>query len=468
MKFINREQELGALNKHWRSKGPELVILYGKRRVGKTELAVQFAKDKPHVYFLAERMPLDLQAQKFSKMLAQYFGDDYLIRQGLTDWEEIFRYIAGKNQKMVVIIDEFPYLVEAEPGISTTFQKAWDLYLKNSRLVLILCGSSIGMMEQHALSYRSPLYGRRTGQMFVKPFRFQDLKNVFPARSFADCLTIYSVVGGNIAYLKNFEGGGSIWKVIADKMLRKDQFLYAEVEFLLREELREPRNYFAILLALSLGKTKLSEIINETGFDKGMASGYLSILNSLFITEKEIPVTEKAPEKSRKGIYRIADNYFNFWFRYIFRHKNEIEEGRADKVLALVKQSLIELQAKSYELAARDILLQSSFSGRIPMKVQELGRWWDKNEEIDLVALNAETNEILFGEVKWSKKPVGTDIYSRLKEKSPFVDWGKQRRQERYCLFSKSGFTPEMIKIAKNENVYLFHEDRLNESNHVA
>src|SRR3989338_9050500 len=153
------------------------------------------------------------------------------------------------------------------------------------------------------------------------------------------------MVGGTIAYLKNFEGNRSIWRVVEEKILQKDQFLYEEVELLLREELKEPRNYFAILLALSLGKTKLSEIINETGFDKGTASGYLSILNSLSITEKEIPVTEKIPEKSRKGIYRISDNFFNFWFRFVFRNRNEIEEGKTGKVISLIKQSIVELQS---------------------------------------------------------------------------------------------------------------------------
>ena len=459
MKFINREQELNALNNRWRGGAAELVILYGKRRVGKTELAVRFAKDKPHVYFLAEKMPLHLQAQKFSKALAQYFGDDYLVRQGLTDWEEIFKYVAGKKKKMAIIIDEFPYLVEAESGITSTFQKAWDLHLKKAPVFLILCGSSISMMEQHTLAHRSPLYGRRTGQLLIQPFRFADLGKAFPRKSFDDRLTIYSMVGGTIAYLKNFEGNRSIWKVIEEKVLQKDQFLYEEVEFLLREELKEPRNYFAILLALSLGKTKLSEIINETGFDKGTASGYLSILNSLSITEKEIPVTEKIPEKSRKGIYQIADNFFNFWFRFVFRNRNEIEEGRIDKVASRIKQSIVELQSRNYERIAQEILLDASTSGRFPLKIEEVGRWWDRNEEIDLIALNSETNTILFGEVKWSKNPVGTDILNALKSKSAFVQWGKASRQEHFCLFSRSGFTPDLHEIAKKDNVHLFHKD---------
>ena len=187
-------------------------------------------------------------------------------------------------------------------------------------------------------------------------------------------------------------------------------------------------------------------------------------MNSLSITEKEIPITEQIPEKSRKGIYRIADNYFNFWFRFVFRNRNEIEEGRINKVMTLIHKSITELQSKNYERIAQEILLDASLSNHIPMKIEEIGRWWDKNEEIDIVALNSEKNEILFGEVNWSNKPVGIDIYESLKRKSSLVDWGKTPRKEHFCLFSKSVFTPEMLKVAKQDDIYLFRKGALENS----
>ncbi|MCG2712703.1 MAG: ATP-binding protein, partial [Candidatus Omnitrophica bacterium] len=230
---------------------------------------------------------------------------------------------------------------------------------------------------------------------------------------------------------------------------------------LLREELKEPRNYFVILEAISLGKHKLSEIVNETGLDKGTCSRYISILDSLQITKKEIPVTEKMPEKSRKGIYRIDDNFFNFWFRLIFRNRSLLEENKIALVISKVKEVMPRFLAENYEKISGEILFDAILNGKLPFEFETYGRWWDRNEEIDLIALNNRENEILFGEVKWSNKPVGTNIYEELKNKSQKVTWGKQNRKEYFALFSKSGFTADMKKRAKKESVCLFHKDKL-------
>lgn len=268
------------------------------------------------------------------------------------------------------------------------------------------------------------------------------------------------MVGGTPLYLNKFQKGGWL-KVVRQEILRKGEPLYEEVEFLLREELREPRNYFVILEALSLGKHKLSELINETGFDKGTVSRYISILESLQITTKEIPVTEKMPEKSRKGIYKIDDNFFNFWFRFVFRNRSLLEENRIDEVLAKIKQEFPGILSKTYERVAGEVLAKAVSKEKSKLEFQRWGRWWDKEGEIDLIALNAQTQEILFGEVKWSNKPVGTDIYESLKTKSRMVVWGKKNRKETFALFSKSGFTPDMLRKAREEKVLLFEGDRL-------
>ncbi len=458
MKFINRETELNFLNEKWKRDESQLIIIYGKRRVGKTELSIQFAKDKPHIYFLCERIAMHSQLRKFTEMVSEYFKEEFLPLDGFRDWETAFKYIVNKNEKIAVIIDEFPHLVETDRAIPSSFQKAWDLYLKNSRVYLILLGSSISMMEQTTLFYKAPLYGRRTGQFLMKPFRFKEIKEMFPDKDFEEILAVYSIVGGTALYLSKFHNRDYL-EVLKEEILKKGQPLYEEVEFLLREELKEPRNYFVILEALSLGKHKLSEIINETGFDKGTVSRYISILNGLQITKKEISVTEKIPEKSRKGIYLIDDNFFNFWFRFIFRNRSLLEENRIDDVISKIKAAMPELLAKNYEKVAGEILLYSIINNKLPFNFESYGRWWDKNEEIDLVAINNSINEILFGEVKWSDKLVGVNIYEALKNKAARVAWGRKNRKEHFALFSKSGFTPEMLKIAKKENVYLFHKD---------
>lgn len=458
MGFVNREEELGFLNKQWVKNNAQLVVIYGKRRVGKTEISINFAKNKPHIYFLCEKVSPFIQLRKVTGTIGSYFRDEFLPPKGFDDWETVFKYIAAKNEKLVVVIDEFPYLVEADGAVPSTFQKAWDLYLKNSKIYLILLGSSISMMERTTLFYKAPLYGRRTGQLLIKPFKFRELKKVFPEKKFDEILAVYSVVGGTPLYLNKFIGKDCL-DVIRDEILQKGKPLYEEVEFLLREELKEPRNYFSILEALSLGKHKLSEIINETGFDKGIVSRYIDILNSLQITKKETPVTEHMPQKSRKGIYQIDDNFFNFWFRFVFRNKSLLEENRINDVMSQIKEAVPAMLSKNYEKVSSEILLNAVLNKDVPLEFEKYGRWWDKNEEIDLIALNSKTNEILFGEVKWSNKPVGIDIYRELKEKSQVVDWGGGNRKEYFALFSKSGFTPEMEHIAKNENIFLFHKD---------
>lgn len=460
MKFINRESELNFLNEKWLEESAQLIIIYGKRRVGKTEISIQFAKDKPHLYFLCERISERKQLSKFTVAVGEYFKDEFLPSEGFKDWETAFKYISNKKEKLVIIIDEFPYLVETDPAIPSTFQKAWDLYLKNSRVCLILSGSSISMMEETALFYKSPLYGRRTGQFLIKPFRFKEAKDVFPGKSFEEILSIYSIVGGTPLYLNKFCNKDYL-DVVKEEILKKGQPLYEEVEFLLREELREPRNYFVILEALSLGKHKLSEIINETGFDKSTVSRYVSILDSLQITRKETPVTEKLPEKSRNGIYMIDDNFFNFWFRFVFRNRALLEENRITEVILKIREVMPALLAKNYERISGEILLEAILAKKVLSEFETYGRWWDKNEEIDLVAINNQTNEILFGEVKWSNKPIGTNVYEDLRMKSQKVEWGRKNRKEYFALFSKSGFTPDMRRISKKGKIYLFHKDKV-------
>ncbi|MFN3740149.1 MAG: ATP-binding protein [Thermodesulfovibrionales bacterium] len=459
MEFIDRERELESLKKFWQKKEAQLIVIYGKRRVGKTELIKQFIKDKPHIYFLAQKINEYENLKLLGEAVGEYFDDDILKRKGFESWKWFFEYLKKNIKKqMVLVIDEFPYLAEVNKGISSVFQSGWDEYLKDTPLFLILCGSSISMMEEEVLSYKAPLYGRRTGQIFLKPFSFLEAKRFYPNVSFERCLELYSIAGGNPSYLKRFNPKIPFDINLKENVLQPEAFLYNEVEFILREELREPRNYFAILKAIALNKNKVSEIVNETGLPKGILHKYLFILEDLHIIQKEVPVTEKNPLKSRKGIYKLQDQFFKFWFKYILPNKGNIEEGKVDFVLKKIKGDLHLLLAENYEKVAQEII--RDYEDRF-FPIIKIGRWWDRKEEIDIVALNEEENKILFGEVKWSSKPVGTDIYYNLKEKARKVESKSDKRYEYFCLFSKSGFTEDMIKVAKKEKVVLFHKDEM-------
>ncbi|MBI2996167.1 MAG: ATP-binding protein [Candidatus Melainabacteria bacterium] len=457
MNFINRKSELETLSKKWDEKKPHFFIVYGKRRVGKTELIKQFIKNKNGIYFLSDKRTEIEQLKELSNIIAEHYNDSFLRSRGFSNWLEIFSYIKERKKKLILAIDEYPYLIEANKAITSIFQKGWDEYLKNENVFLILCGSSISVMESEALIYKSPLYGRRTGQILLKPLLFKESAKFFPKKNFSDFLSIFTITGGIPAYLLQIEPDLSLRKNIERKIFSRTEFLHNEVEFILKEELREPKNYFAILKALSFGKTKFSEVANETGLTKNVLTKYLNTLERLQLIEKETPVTEKIPEKSRKGIYKISDNFFKFYFQFIYPNKSYIELENYSEVNRKLDESFNILESQCYEKVCMELVLD--FQDKFFI-FERIGRWWEKDNEIDIVATSSRTKEILFGEVKWSSKQVGTNILEALKSKAKLVDWNINNRKEYYVLFGKSGFTPSLIKQARKENVLLVHQDK--------
>jgi len=452
MNFINRERELAFLNKSYKDKRSQFIVVYGKRRVGKTELVKQFFKSIPHVYFLADKAPEREQLKMLSEKVGLLFNDELLLSRGFGNWHDFFRYVKGKG-RIVITIDEFPFLIEANKAVPSIFQKGWDEELKDSEIFLILLGSSIGMMETEVLGYKSPLFGRRTGQLLIESLSFWDSKKFFSERSNEEFLYTYAVLGGTPAYLLRFDSSADIWKNLKNEILLPEAYLFSEPEFILKEELREPRNYFSILRSISMGKTRASEIINETGFEKNVVGKYLSVLTDLRIIKREVPVIEKSFEKSKKGIYLINDNYFRFWFNFVFPNKSFIAEGEVDYLIKnKVRPKMDIFTSSAFEDVCRSFVKKGAAEG---MRFNTVGRWWSKDAEIDVVAINEDDNSILFGEAKWSTKKIGVDVLTDLKKKAPIVEWGKKHRKEFYALFSRKGFTEELKNIAGKEKIIL-------------
>jgi AAA+ ATPase superfamily predicted ATPase len=453
LEFINREKELAFLEEKWREKKPQLIILWGKRRVGKTELVKQFIKDKPHIYFLSESTGEAEQLKRFSSAVGQFFKESLLETRGFGGWEESFKYIQEKNQRVVFVVDEFPYLIQSNTGIPSLFQKGWDEYWSRSNIYLILLGSSMAMMETEVLGYRAPLYGRRTGQWRVDPMNFGSAGEFRKGKDFEDKLLHFSAAGGVPAYWLQFSPEKDFIQNLRDHVLKKGQMLYDEVEFILREELREPRYYFSLLQAIAAGKQKLSEIVNATGISQPTANKYLTVLSDLKIVTRDVPVTEEKPFKSKRGLYRMRDEFFQFWFKFVFPSRSEIELDKIENVLNRIRGELPQYISFIYEKIAVETVWK--YMDRF-FAFTSVGRWWDRNEEIDIIGINKDLNSILLGEVKWSEKPVGTDILDALKLKAQKVLWGKKRRRDFFCLFSRKGFTRNMIKRAEEEGVILF------------
>jgi AAA+ ATPase superfamily predicted ATPase len=450
--FVGRGRELEFLRQAFLHKTSQFIVVYGKRRVGKTELVKQFSRDLPHIYFLADKAPEKEQLGQLAEKMGLFFKDEFLVSRGFGNWHEALRYLQGKG-RVILAVDEFPFLIESNRATPSIFQKGWDEYLKDSGIFLILLGSSIGMMETDVLGHKSPLFGRRTGQLLIEPLGFYEAARFFPGKNLDQFMQIYAILGGTPAYLLQFEKSADLWANIRKRILAPEAYLYSEVEFILREELREPRNYFALLRAISMGKARVSEIINETGFEKNMVGKYLSVLCDLRIIRRETPVTEQSYEKSKKGIYIIDENFFRFWFRFVFPNKSFTAEGDSDYVITnKIRPQFDIFVSQAYEEVCRSQVRVGLEKG---MKFNKVGRWWTKDAEIDVVGLNEDCDEILFGEAKWSSKKVGVDLLEDLKRKAGLVQWGSPGRKVHYALFSRSGFTDNLVKLAKKEKILL-------------
>ncbi len=397
--FVDREEELAFLDEAWK-RGPQLIVIYGRRRIGKTELLLRFARDRPHLYFLADKTSIPNNLRRLARRMADYLGRPSFARISFQDWESLFReFVEWKGEeRMVMIIDEFPYLIELSRSVPSEFQVIWDEILsKRDDIVLVLCGSSIGIMESEVLGYRSPLYGRRTGQWKVREIHPLRVREFVPGYTLEDSFRVYGVLGGVPAYLSQLDGSKGFWENVRDLLLRKGSPLYEEVDNLLRMELREPKNYKLVLQALAEGRRRVTEIANLTGLDKALVSRYLEVLRTMDLVAYETPLLESPSTKRRR--YYISDKYFRFWFRYVQPNREMIEEGRSDELITLIRRDFDAYMGPVFEEIVR-----KSVHRVLPFTPLKVGRhWWKERgeaREIDLLAVGE--GSVALVEVKWS------------------------------------------------------------------
>lgn len=463
MKFIGRQTELAKLNSEY-SRDSSFVVIYGRRRVGKTTLIKEFLKKKTAFYFLATEELESQSMKRLAGVVARTTKNSLLQKATFTDWLDLFQIIADykPDEKKVLIIDEFPYLVKTNPAFPSVLQNAWDEILKDSNVMLILSGSLIGMMQKHALSYDSPLYGRRTAQMRLAPLPFTDIYAV-QELPFDKAVEQYAITSGVPKYLEFFENNRELEEQLKDTVLSKSGFLYEEPNFLLKSESMTAVNYFSIIKAIADGNHKLGKIASVLGQETSALTPYLSTLADLGFIEKRTPITEKNPEKSRKGLYFISDHFIRFWFRYVYPYKGELELDNMQIVLDEINKDFIEkFVAFAYEDICRDIFANLCKKEAISFIPSRIGSYWrndlDGDTEIDVMAVDHQNMRIFAGECKYHAKPVDAPVYYALKEK--VANAGEIRKAFPgyniiYGVFSKSGFTQRMLDAAK-ENVELF------------
>ncbi|MEA3254288.1 MAG: ATP-binding protein [Candidatus Altiarchaeota archaeon] len=444
--FKNRRTELEFLNNLYR-KEKGLVVIYGRRRVGKTELTKEFIKNKKAIYFLADKRGTKVNTKEFAKYCAEFFND---IPPEVNNFDDAFKYITKRwnKERLIVVIDEFPYLIEKDKSIPSVFQKIIDEIINKKNILLILSGSSMSMMYEGVLSYKSPLYGRSVGKWELTPLKVRDMLKFLEGIKIEDISRYYAVFGNMPAYLVAIDKSSSFEDNITRNILKKGGKLYKEPEIILREELTEPETYLTILESMTQS-TKLSGIASLSGLKAKDMPKYFKVLMKLGIIRREISVTEKKTKKSR---YYINDNLFTFWFRYCKPHLSLLEIGKEEYVFKKhIKNDLNTFIGKQFERLCLKII-----EDKLGERFDKFGRFWSyyrekgerKQIEIDAVALNFRSKDIGFFEVKWKdlKLREARNILNKLKEKSMWVDWHLKDRNEYFGLIAKKINGKEKLK----------------------
>ena len=441
--FVNRERELDFLNRKYAEDSAQMIVLYGKRRIGKTELIKKFIEDKDGTYILCTNDSTEENIKEMKDKFADLTGKEYFRDVDVSSFYSLYKHLSEEigNRKVVIAIDEFPYLIELNRGVVSVFQKIWDELLIDSNIFLIICGSSMGMMETEVLGYKSPLYGRRTGEWNVSPMPFKHLKSFYPVYEKSDLFCLWAICGGIPFYLQKLDGSLTVEENIKEKILRKGEILYNEPGVLLREEFREPKTYTLILKYLSLGYNKQGELSSVTGIEKGNLSKYLSVLENLRFIEYILPLGRK-----KGGIYEINDQFFRFWFRFVYPNLSDLEMGLIDEVNSRISPQLNAYYGKQFERLVIDQIKTKEVS--LPFTFTDVRPWWHKENEIDAVVTNVEKKEILFVECKWKNldKTGAKRILSGLEEKSGSVQWNNESRKEYFALFAKKVEEKETLR----------------------
>ena len=456
-KFVDRVEELEYLNQEYKKKESSLVVLYGRRRIGKTSLIKEFGKNKNITYFLATEESEIQNLENFKNIIIEKTKNELLSSLAVDKWDVLFNFLVQEDskEKKIIVIDEFQYLGKINSAFPSIFQKIWDETLKNKNIMVILCGSLINMMESQTLNYNSPLYGRRTGQIKLKQIPFKNYKDFFSKKlNEKNLIEKYAVTGGVPKYIESFKENSDIYTEIKEQIMNKQSYLYEEPNFLLQNEVSEVGSYFSIIKSIAAGNKKLGNIASNLSVNPTSLSKYLQTLINLDILEREVPITEDNIEKCKKGQYKIKDNFIAFWFQFIYPNKSFLEMGKDDVVIKKIKSNFIDNNVSYiYEDVCREKMWELN-DEKLKVTFNKIGRWWDANHEIDIVGLNSEGNEIIFGECKYYKndKKMDEKVFYDLKEKSKYVDWKKDNRKEFFILFSISGYTDSLKKLAKERN----------------
>jgi AAA+ ATPase superfamily predicted ATPase len=454
--FLGRVQELNKLEYMYRSNTFEMAVIYGRRRVGKTTLINKFCMDKKTIFFAALESNSAENLSAFSTAIFTCTMPNSAVAPSFKNFSEALDYIAeiAKDERIVLVIDEYPYLASSNKSISSLLQNTIDHKYKNSKLFIILCGSSMSFMEYQVLGYKSPLYGRRTAQFKILSFDYYDTAKWVSGYTAEEKSIVYGVTGGVPLYLEKFIESVPLNTNIRENVFDKNALLFEEPSNLLKQELREPQTYNSIIAAIATGSTRISEIASKVGLESGLCTKYISNLISLGIIKRETPITEKG---GKKTIYLITDNLFRFWYRFVPSNMASIASGRIKTSYETAVEPFIsDYMGLIFEQMCKDYLL--FHCDNLPIEVGEIGQWWGNNPkkksqaQIDIVLTDPTGKSALFGECKFKNELMDIDVLTQLVENAALLT---EIKEKHYCIFSKSGFTDRLMKKAKTDGVML-------------
>jgi AAA+ ATPase superfamily predicted ATPase len=444
--FVGRATELKALEKRWNSGKFELCVIYGRRRVGKTTLIREFIKNKNSLFWTA----METEPEANLKMLARAIFQNEKGQPpfAFSSFDDAFEYVFDKaeTERLVFVIDEYPFLAQTVQGISSILQRLIDERKANSKLFLIINGSSISLMEDYFSTYKKPLYGRKTCQIKVEPFGFFDSCKFHPNVEPVEQLAIYGAFGGIPKYLEEYNGKYSFKENVIENFLQKGAPLFDEPQSILKQEVRDAASYNAILGAIADGCTRYSEIADKTKIGSSAIAGFVSNLLSLNLIKKESPVPDNG---SRRPLYKLNDNMLRFWFRFVPDNLSLIAMGKDELAYQHIMAQLDTYFGSTFEDVALEYLWRINGSNKLPFAFTNAGRWWGpdavskKETEIDIIAVSSlenDSHKALFCECKWQKQYTGKDVLDSLIEKSQLAQF-KHYTEKCYILFTRNDFT---------------------------
>lgn len=445
--FVGRKKELEQLEMLYNSNKFEFAVIYGRRRVGKTAIINEFVRNKNAIFFTGVETNAKQNLENFSKCILE-FGAGVKTDLSFASFQDALEYVfeLSLDRRIVLCIDEYPYVARASKSLASTIQLLIDKYKDSSKLFLILCGSSMSYMEDNVLAYKAPLYGRRTAQFKILPFEFSEACEYFKGFSPEDKALAYGFVGGTPQYLLQINDKLSVEDNIKNLFFNPISAIYEEPNNLLKQEVREPAIYNAVITAIATGASKLSEISSKIGEDTSVCATYVKNLVALGIVKKEIPCGESS---ARKTIYSIEDNMFRFWYRFVPENVSIISRGADQIAYNRIAPFLSDYMGAVFEEICKQYLWSELLNGNMPVSFINLGRWWGTNSktrqqvEIDIVGI-ADRNSAIFAECKWTNAKVDLGVLETLIERSKLFN----HKDKHYYLFAKNDFTKGCIDKA--------------------